>query len=166
MKWGLLVAAFILVFFGALLFFSKRGVADLPTKATSPEKLKARHLPGDLLFTNETTFRLTEDTYLEPDFVFYPQAGGRVGLSAANAVLVVELADSSLGYDLGRKAALYAAFGIRELWVIDAVKLTAHIHRDPAPAGYGSVVTIAPDRRLVPQDAPGLAVTLADLDLR
>ncbi len=28
----------------------------------------ARRLPDDLLFTTETTFRLTPDTYLEPDF--------------------------------------------------------------------------------------------------
>ena len=30
--------------------------------------------PDDLMFTTETTFRFDEDTYLEPDFVFYPKA--------------------------------------------------------------------------------------------
>src|ERR1700757_778802 len=30
----------------------------------------ARKLPSDLLFTAETTFRLSVDTFLEPDFVF------------------------------------------------------------------------------------------------
>jgi Uma2 family endonuclease len=49
---------------------------------------------------------------------------------------VVEVADSSLGYDLGRKAALYAGFGIAELWVIDAVKLETRIHREPDSIGY------------------------------
>ena len=102
----------------------------------------ARRLPGDLLFTTETTFRLTPDTYLEPDFVFYPKASGIKGLTAATAKLVVEIADSSLGYDLGRKAGLYAGFGIAELWVIDAVRLSTHIHRDPTPSGYGSVVEL------------------------
>src|SRR5215210_6008241 len=34
----------------------------------------ARKLPSELLLTTETTFRLTPDTYLEPDFVFYPKA--------------------------------------------------------------------------------------------
>ena len=42
----------------------------------------ARVLPADLLFTGETTFRLTPDTYLEPDFVFYPKATGIAGLNA------------------------------------------------------------------------------------
>ena len=118
------------------------------------------------MFVTETTFRLTADTYLEPDFVFYPKASGIAGLSAATARLVVELADSSLGYDLGRKAGLYAGFGIAELWVIDAVRLQTHVHREPAASGYRSVVAVPPDQRLVPQAAPELAVALAELELR
>ena len=125
----------------------------------------ARKLPADTLFVTETTFRLTPDTYLAPDFVFFPKSSGIPGLGRATAKLVVELADSSLGYDLGRKAALYAGFGIAELWVIDAVKLTAHIHRDPQGQGYRSVAALAPDARLVPQALPDLAVTLGELEL-
>jgi Uma2 family endonuclease len=118
-------------------------------------------LPADTLFAVATTFRLSVDTYLEPDFVFFPRSSGIAGLSVATAKLVVEIADSSLGFDLGRKAALYAGFGIVELWVIDAAKLTAHIHRDPGEQGYRSVA----DARLMPQALPGLAVTLGELEL-
>jgi Uma2 family endonuclease len=125
----------------------------------------ARKLPPRLVFATETTFRLTADTYLEPDFVFYPKASGLRELSAATARLVVEIADSSLGYDLGRKASLYAGFGIAELWVIDAVRLHTHVHREPAAAGYRSVVEFASGARLVPQTDPELAVTLAELEL-
>jgi len=125
----------------------------------------ARRLPDDLLFTTETTFRLTPDTYLEPDFVFYSKATGIAGLTAATARLVVEIADTSLSYDLGRKAALYAVFGISELWVIDAVRLHARIHRDPTPTGYRSAVDLPASQRLVPDALPALAVVLADLDL-
>jgi Uma2 family endonuclease len=57
----------------------------------------ARRLPDDLMLVTETTFRLTPDTYLEPDFVFYPKASGIRGLTAATARLVVEIGDSSLG---------------------------------------------------------------------
>ena len=122
--------------------------------------------PVDMLFATETTFRLSADTYLEPDFVFFPKSSGIRGLSAATAKLVVELADLSRGYDLGRKAALYASFGIVELWVIDAVRLVTHIHREPQSQGYRSVSEHTPDQRLVPQVLPGLAVTLSELDLR
>lgn len=125
----------------------------------------ARVLPADLLFTGETTFRLTPDTYLEPDFVFYPKTAGIAGLNAETARLVVEVADSSLGYDLGRKAGLYASFGIAELWVIDAVRLVTHMHREPAGDRYRSVVTLPKGERLVPFAAPALAVTLGELEL-
>jgi hypothetical protein len=37
---------------------------------------------------------------------------------------------------MGRKAALYASFGIRDLWVIDAVRLTTRVLREPAADGY------------------------------
>ncbi len=125
----------------------------------------ARKLPDDLLFAAETTFRLSPDTYLEPDFVFYSKATGIAGLSAATARLAVEIADTSLGYDLGRKAGLYAAFGIAELWVVDAVKLATRIHRDPGPTGYRSVVDLPASQRLVPALIPALAVVLSELEL-
>ena len=55
--------------------------------------------------------------------MFYPKTSGIKGLTADTACLVVEIGVSSLGYALGRKAALYAGFGIAELWVIDAARL-------------------------------------------
>jgi Uma2 family endonuclease len=125
----------------------------------------ARLLPDDLLFATETTFRLTEDTYLEPDFVFFPKVAGIPGLRAKNARLVVEIADSSLGYDLGRKAGLHAGFAIAELWVIDAVRLRTWVHREPGDAGYRFIAEHAAGERLVPQAAAALAVTLSELDL-
>lgn len=125
----------------------------------------ARRLPDDLMFVTETTFRLSPDTYLEPDFVFYRKAEGLKSLSGGSAVLVVEVADTSLGYDQGRKATIYAGFGIAELWVIDAVHLTVRIHREPTPTGYRVIADCVSDHRVVPLRAPALAVTLAELEL-
>jgi Uma2 family endonuclease len=122
-------------------------------------------LPADLLFITETTFRMNGDTYFEPDFVFYPKEGGWKGLGASTARLVVEIADSSFAYDMGRKAGLYASFGIAELWVIHAVSLQTRIHREPSPTGYRSIVHLPPTETLVPANGPALAVRLAELDL-
>ncbi len=120
----------------------------------------------DVRLTPETTFRLSDDTYLEPDVVIFPRATGIRGLTAANALLVVEIADSSLRYDIGRMAALYASFGIRELWVIDAVKLTAWLFRDPAPDGYHQTQEAAASDRLVPLFASeAFALRLVELEL-
>jgi Uma2 family endonuclease len=108
----------------------------------------------DLDLAPETTFRLSEDTYLEPDVVVYPSALEPKDLTGPNVLLVVEIADSSRRYDMGRKAKLYAGFDVRELWVIDAVKLTARIFREPEAGGYRETRDFASAERIVPLFAP------------
>jgi Uma2 family endonuclease len=76
-------------------------------------------------------------------------------MAGVNVLLVVEeIADSSLRYDIGRKAALYASFGTRELWVIDAVRLATRGFRRPAAGGYRSASDLDPAERLTPLIAP------------
>ena len=125
-----------------------------------------RSRPDDCRLTQETTFRLSEDTYLEPDVVIYPRTSGLRGLTGVNVLLVVEIANSSLRYDTGRKAALYASFGIRELWVIDAVRLTTRVFSEPAAEGYRNAQDFSPTDRLAPLIAPdAFALRLSELEL-
>lgn len=125
----------------------------------------ARRCPDDLAFIPETTFRLSVDTYLEPDFVVMPASVGIGRLNGANALLAVEIGVSSLGYDLGRKTMVYAKFGIRELWVIDPIARMIHVRRDPMPDGYRHSSRHGPNDRLVPTLAPALALRLDELKL-
>ena len=125
-----------------------------------------RIAPDEVELTPETTFRLSEDTYLEPDVVVYLRTSGLRGLTGTNALLVVEIADSSLRYDMGRKAALYASFGVRELWVIDAVRLTARAFCEPVGDGYRESRDWGKTERLVPLFAPeSFALRLNELEL-
>lgn len=81
-------------------------------------------------------------------------------------LLVVEIADSSLRCDTGRKAALYASSGIRELWVIDAVRLTTRVFQGPATDGYRNASDLGPADKLVPLIAPGaFRLRLDELEL-
>ena len=122
--------------------------------------------PDEVMIAPGTTFRLSEDTYFEPDVVIFPREGGLASLSAENALLVVEIADSSLRYDRGRKAKLYAGFGIRELWVIDAVGNTLRIHLSPAANGYGEVRNLSRSALAAPIFAPDVfALRLDALNL-
>lgn len=125
-----------------------------------------RMVPADLMLTPETTFRLSKDTYLEPDVVVYRLADGLKRLDGGTALLCLEIADSSLAYDLHRKPAIYASFGVAELWVIDAVRRLTHVHRRPEPGGYGSVTVHPGSETLVPLRAPALTLRIDDLDLR
>lgn len=124
-----------------------------------------RRRPEGLRLVPETTFRLSKDTFILPDFVFYRVSDGLVNLRPETALLAVELADTTLRRDLGRKAALYAKFGIRELWVMNAIKLETHVHRHPGPRGYGEKLIVPPKGVLKPEFAPELAVKLGSLEL-
>ena len=125
-----------------------------------------RAAPRDFQLAPETTFRLSPDTYLEPDIVIYRRADGLKGLAGPSVLLVVEIADSSLRYDIGRKAKLYASFGVRELWVIDAVKLVARVFRAPSAQGFGETVKCDAATLLTPLHAPkAFALRLDELEM-
>jgi Uma2 family endonuclease len=119
-----------------------------------------KRLPDNLELIPETTLRLSRDTFIEPDFLIYSASVNLKDISGANILLAIEVADSSLAYDLNRKPMLYAHFGIRELWVIDAKQRIATIHRDPAENVYRSIVAYGPAETLTPSFAPELAVSL------
>src|SRR5579872_1171367 len=136
-------------------------LVPMSPKGTQHEVLKVALLdrwyrlrPDDCALAPETTFRLSEDTYLEPDIVIYRRADGLKKLSGTGVLLVVEIADSSLRYDMGRKARLYASFGVRELWVIDAVKLAVRMFRAPSTEGFRESRDFGASERLVPSFAP------------
>lgn len=54
----------------------------------------------------------------------------------STAVLVVEVAETSLAFDRGVKKALYAEFGIPEYWIVDVIERVVEIHRSPQGAEY------------------------------
>ncbi len=125
-----------------------------------------RACPPGTVFIPETTFRLSTDTFLEPDLLVFPRSVGIRNLAAGNVLLAVELSDSSLGYDLGPKALVYAHFGVRELWVIDAISMKIHVHRDPEGGRYRTITPWGADDLVVPRFAPGeFQLRLTDLDL-
>jgi Uma2 family endonuclease len=51
--------------------------------------------------------------------------------TAADALLVVEVADTTLMYDLEVKRPLYARAGITELWIVDIARRELHVFREP-----------------------------------
>lgn len=124
-----------------------------------------RQAPGTLRVAAEVQFNLSDDAYTVPDLVVYPATIKVPDVRGASALLVVEVADSSLAYDLDTKASLYAAHGVREYWVINARTLDTRVHRHPADAGYRDVTEVAGRQQLTPEAAPELAITLTELTL-
>jgi len=57
--------------------------------------------------------------------------------TAKDVLLLIEVSDSTLRYDLEDKARLYAKHGIQEYWVVDLVNSRVVRHRAPGRAQYG-----------------------------
>jgi Uma2 family endonuclease len=125
----------------------------------------ARRASDDLMVVAEAQLNLTDDSYLLPDLLVHPRAIKVPDVRGPTALLVVEIADSSLSYDLLTKAPQYASHGVREYWVIDAQTLVTTIHRQPSGSDYAQVDRLEADDRLSPEAVPQLAVRLRDLDL-
>lgn len=129
------------------------------------EKHWFRVLPDDFDMVTETTFRLDADTFVEPDFVFVRSADGFAGVTPESALLAVEVADSSLSFDLGRKTEVYAAHGLKEVWVIDAETFETHVFAAPDEGGYRDRRTIGRKAALAFPFAPRISVILDNLKL-
>ena len=97
--------------------------------ATSRERILVRS-QSDLVLTNF-------ESRLEPDCMWL-----RVGQyidchpTAADVLLLIEVAQSTLNYDLNEKAELYAEAGIGEYWIVDANASCVHVFRDPQSTAY------------------------------
>jgi Uma2 family endonuclease len=83
--------------------------------------------------------------------------------TAAEVLLLVEVADSSLVYDQRTKAAIYAAAGIREVWVLNLPERVLEVYRDAGPAGYQDRQTHQRGERVAPLAFPDLELAVADL---
>lgn len=150
---------------GELILMNARGSRHEALKYEINRRWGALDDP-EIGFIPETTFRLSPDTFLEPDFLLFPSSVGIRGLNQHMALLAVELSDSSLGFDLGAKALVYAHFGIRELWVIDARAIKVHVHREPVDGRYRSVRAFDADALVLPAFvAAAFGLRLTDLDL-
>ncbi len=117
----------------------------------------------DLL--TETTLYVSKDEFYEPDFLFWPRSIAIKDITAATSLLIVEVADTSIGYDLGVKASTYARLGLPEYWVINARTLVTSIHRNPGPSGYPAPREAKPGELIAPLATPQLAVRIVDLGL-
>jgi len=76
--------------------------------------------------------------------------------------LVVEIADTSLNFDLTVKAALYARAGVYEYWVLDVAGRRLLVHRKPESGNYTDVAAYSEHESASPLAAPQAQFRVAD----
>jgi Uma2 family endonuclease len=100
-----------------------------------------------------------------PDFAVLPFSEDRGDRLPRKALLVVEVADSSLSRDR-RKAALYARAGIPEYWLVDVASRTVEVHTEPTARReprYRTVHLLGVEDTLTTPALPKLKLPLATL---
>lgn len=128
-------------------------------------------LPSGFIVRAQMPIALDDESAPEPDLAVV--AGRRADYGHGHptrAVLVVEVAASSLHFDRHDKGSLYARARIAEYWIVNLIDRVLEVYRDPepdpaAPHGwrYRSVSRLASPAVVAPVALPGAQVRVADL---
>jgi Uma2 family endonuclease len=153
---------------GEIVMMAAKGIAHERIKSALTIAV-VRALPDHLTVGVEATLRLTNTIMLEPDIAVFPKelfnksAAGFAQLDPGEAHLVIEVAASSLAYDKGLKARLYARHRVREFWVIDPNERITWVHTGPTGDGWSSIVERGPQDTLTTPALPGFSMRLREI---
>jgi Uma2 family endonuclease len=121
---------------------------------------------GETFFVSpQSSLRVSGHGEPQPDLVLLRRHEGATGTPIPEeALLVVEVADTSLSYDRERKLPLYAAAGIPEAWLVDLTEDRLEVHSAPESggAGYGNVSRYVRGEEVVSATVPGLIFDAAE----
>jgi Uma2 family endonuclease len=81
-------------------------------------------------------------------------------------LLVVEVSDTTLRLDRGRKSDLYGRAGVQEYWIVNVNERVVEVRREPSPAGFKSIRLLQPDDEIAPLAADAGRPRLRASDLR
>ncbi len=110
----------------------------------------------------------TDDSDPQPDVMVVPGRIGDYTDHPTTALLIVEVADTTLNRDTTTKAELYATANILDYWVLDLTHRELLVFRDPAPlpdggAAYRTHFTLDATESVSPLAMPGATVRVVDL---
>lgn len=126
------------------------------------EALRAVYLEG-FLIRSRGPLALDPDSEPEPDIaVVVGKPRDYLKAHPTTALLVVEVADTSLSKDRTEKAQLYARHGIPEYWILNAVDECLEVHRDPAGETYQTKLSLRRGDTITPPIS-AKAVGVADV---
>jgi Uma2 family endonuclease len=119
---------------------------------------------------NQQGFDIGTDNDPGPDLAFVPGSIRDATTTPTSALLVVEIADTSLATDTTEKAELYATASVPESWVIDLEHQQLIVFHDPQPlpkglgaTAYKTHLTFGPTERISPLAAPTTSILVSEL---
>jgi len=81
----------------------------------------------------------------------------------ADVLLLIEVSDTTLRFDVARKMPLYARAGIVEAWVVDIEGRSLQVFRDPDAGAYRTSFVVARDERVSAHALPKVEFRASEL---
>lgn len=123
------------------------------------------NLAGDDQYVSPRCGFRIEGTQVAPDFAIlrlpYGKVPGQVP-EPVDCMLLVEVADSTVAFDLKTKSRMYARAGIPQYWVLDPPKNRLVVHRRPRAGVYRDVAAYPPDASFVSAAFGGRTIPVKD----
>ena len=129
-------------------------------------QLLVLRLAGRAIVSVQNPIALSDDTEPQPDLavrrlrsVPYKEREAY----AEDALLLIEVADTSLAYDRSTKLRVYADAGIPEYWVVDCSAESVDVYRRPGAAGYEDVRRLTGQATVAVLSFPDVVLTTAEI---
>jgi len=126
------------------------------------------HFSRPWFIRTQSTHRMDKHNAREPDIALLKSEPIDRAKLDELPILIVEIADSTLSYDLGRKRLFYANCDVPEYWVVDFRRKVVHVFRGPvvnateAVQAYATEQIVGMDGELTMLAAPGAVIRVAD----
>lgn len=143
---------------GALVEVSPPG----PPHSSSVDKLTMLLAPavvGRAIVRVQGPFAAERISEPEPDVMLLPLGDYESG-HPEQALLVIEVSESSLRKDRGIKQRIYARNGVQDYWIVNLVERIVEVYREPRGEGYVWVERFASGDSLTPLAFPDVVVSM------
>jgi Uma2 family endonuclease len=129
-------------------------------------RLFSRRYAEQVLISVQDPIRIERYDEPQPDVALLrprPDFYASATPTPADVLLLVEVADTTLRTDLGRKARIYASGRVNEYWVVDLNNRVLYVHRSPEGGNYTQRQVLSPGERVAARFASHIEVAIEEI---
>jgi Uma2 family endonuclease len=148
---------------GAILTMSPQKSPHATAVQLASDALREAFRQG-FVVRSQLPLALSADSEPEPDVAVVPGSPRDFrDAHPSTALLIVEVADTSLGYDRDEKKILYAEGGIPEYWIVNLLDRRLEVYRGPAGGDFGIRRALGTEEWIAPLSRPEASIPVAEL---
>lgn len=120
-------------------------------------------LAGKAFVSTQNPLMLDDYNEPEPDLVLLRLEAEKKRPTAQDALLVVEVSDTTVETDRRVKVPLYAAFGVREMWLVDLTAYRLEVYCEPKEGLYRQKQVCDDSQMVSPLRCPSATFSVAEI---